>query len=181
MSSFNINEVIANIRKAGADAADKAAAEAKATNKTLPVGHKLPTLVVKNHSRTSAIHSASAELIAALTAGTLQVHGVGKVLKSGDVNIRIGAPQAALVTCIQVAQEKALASRAKRKVARIRKQYPVETKNLTDTDALKFAEAVAAKVEAEKAAKAAEANKRTEVTSAPSDLSAALASLKTAA
>lgn len=154
-TSFDLNASLATIRKLADVAKLKASAETKTANAEIPTGAKLPTMVIANHAKASAVSDASKNLIRALESGALVVKGVGKVLKSGDVSIRIGAPLASLEFVVGQAQAKAAASRDARKVKRYREKFPTESNGLEDADVLALANAHAAKVEAEKATKKA--------------------------
>lgn len=172
-TSFDLVSALARIRTEADKAKTKAAAETKAANAELPVGSRLPTMAIANHTKAQAVSAASRSVIAALQNGTLVVKGAGKVLKSGDVNIRIGAPLADLSFVVAQAQAKANASRDARKVKRFREKNADLCKGLDDASVLELADAHAAEVEAKKTAAA---NARTE----PSGLSS-IASLAAAA
>lgn len=159
--SFDLSATLASIRLAGDKAKASAAAATKAQNAELPVGSRLPTMVIANHTKASAISAASASLIAALQAGEIVVKSAGKTLKSGDVNVRIGAPLASLEFVVAAAQEKALRSQEKRMVARFRKANGATTVGLTDDEVLTMARAAAAAFEAAKAAPVVTAPVRT--------------------
>lgn len=174
-TSFDLTAALARIRAEGDKAKAAAAATVKAKNADLAVGSRLPTMTVANHTKAEAIGAASKSLILALQSGALVVKGCGKVLKSGDVNIRIGAPLASLEFVVAQAQAKATASREARKVKRFREKNADLCKGLDDAAVLELAEAAAAQVEA---AKAAKSNERTQP--AGLDAIAALAAKKAA-
>lgn len=159
-TNADLSSILSNIRAIADKAKAAALAEVKSKNADLPTGHKLPSLVVANHAKATATAKQSAALIAALQSGALVVKGAGKILKSGDASIRIGAPMAALSVVVADAQAKALKSKEARMVTRFRVMFPAQTEGKADALVLQAAKMHAARVEAEKAA--AKAAKETE-------------------
>lgn len=156
MNTVSLSSLLSDIRAIADKAKAAALAETKSRNADLPTGHKLPSLVIANHAKASATASASKALIDALTSGQLIVKGAGKVLKSGDASIRIGAPLADLKTVVKQAQDRALAAADRRTVKRFREKFPTATEGKADDIVLAAARAHAAKVAAEKEAAKAE-------------------------
>lgn len=164
MSSVILSEMLTTIRAAADKAKATVMAEVKTQNASLPTGSKLPSLAIANHTKAAKTAEASAALIEALQSGKLVVKGAGKVLKSGDASIRIGAPLRDLKTVIADAQASALKSREARMVKRFREKFPTDTTGKTDAQVLHAAKVYAAAQEQEKAEKAAAAQAKTKET-----------------
>lgn len=115
---MTLEQLIDQARRNADAKRDEAAAKAKAANESLPTGQKIPVLVVRNHAKAVAFHTEAQPLVAALASNQLHVKGIGKVLKNGDVNVRIGAPVADLGVLVADYRAKMENARAKRKAAR---------------------------------------------------------------
>ena len=114
MSTNELDALIAKARKNADAARDAAVAKVKEANKALDAGDRIPVLVVRNHARAAAFVEQGKAFAEALTGGRLHVKSVGKVLKNGDVNIRIGLPGASLESKVEAYRN----ARARRKAER---------------------------------------------------------------